>query len=286
MRSKISSVLGAHQDPTQSPRQSLCNYLHSEIEHLEEQDFLAFRNETVKLLSEIQYKAEERERRSQQFNRSSHCPEAMQATAGREYILTTPDTQPVCVPVVQPTQISTTQPATGIGKVQQPPRPASTSPQPASFLVVDDQQPGTSRQLMFTLSPGKTVNHLPLHQDSRETVNTTLLDCQASLEGFQVYYSTSRSTHRNHLHPLNFNQHRHQCHLHSSRTVKTSQPVQPAESAQISRSACIKSHQQALIRATQSFQNNYTAACSSPKQNKAHCPTLTFLPNTYQKLCV
>ena len=52
-RSMISSFLGAHQDPTPSPRQSFCNYLHSEIEHLEERDFWTFRNETVKLLSEI-----------------------------------------------------------------------------------------------------------------------------------------------------------------------------------------------------------------------------------------
>ena len=62
MRSLISTFLGARQDPTPSPRQSFCNYLHSEIEHLEERDFLTFRNETVKLLSEIQYKAEERKR--------------------------------------------------------------------------------------------------------------------------------------------------------------------------------------------------------------------------------
>ena len=62
MRSMISTFLGACQDPTPSPRQSFCNYLHSEIEHLEERDFLTFRNETVKLLSEVQYKAEERKR--------------------------------------------------------------------------------------------------------------------------------------------------------------------------------------------------------------------------------
>ena len=60
MRSMISTFLGACQDPTPSPRQSFCNCLHSEIEHLEEQGFLTFRNETVNLLSEIQYKAEER----------------------------------------------------------------------------------------------------------------------------------------------------------------------------------------------------------------------------------
>ena len=65
-------------------------------------------------------------------------PEATQATAGREYILTIPDTQTVSIPVVQPSQIATTQPATVIAKVQQPPRPTSASAQPASYAVVDD----------------------------------------------------------------------------------------------------------------------------------------------------
>ena len=58
----MSTFLGARQDPTPGPRQSFCIYLHSEIEHLEERDFLTFRNEIVKLLSEIQYKAKERKR--------------------------------------------------------------------------------------------------------------------------------------------------------------------------------------------------------------------------------
>ena len=62
MRSTISTFFGAQQEPTPSPRQSFCNYLHSEIENLEERDFLTFRFETVKFLSEIQYKAEERKR--------------------------------------------------------------------------------------------------------------------------------------------------------------------------------------------------------------------------------
>ena len=72
MRSMISTFLGARQDPTLSPRQSFCNYLHSEIEHLQERDFLTFRNETVKLLSEIQYKVEERKSQSPKVKRSPH----------------------------------------------------------------------------------------------------------------------------------------------------------------------------------------------------------------------
>ena len=125
MRSMIYTFLGAHQDPTPSPRQSSCNYFHSKIEHLEDRDFLIFRNETVKLLSEIQYKAEERKRQvtTTQHVTTFQLPEATQATAGHEYILTRLDTQQVSVPVVQPTQIVTTQPDTVIYKVQQPSRP-------------------------------------------------------------------------------------------------------------------------------------------------------------------
>ena len=148
MRSMISTFLGARQDPTPSPRQSFCNYLHSEIEHLEERDF---RNETVKLLNEIQYKAEERKRqvtKSQEVT-TFQLPEATQATAGCEYILTIPEPQAVSIPVVQPSHTDTTQPATVIGKVQQPSRPSSVSAQPTSCIVVDDQQPGTSRQMIF-----------------------------------------------------------------------------------------------------------------------------------------
>ena len=88
MRSMISTFLGARQDPTPSPRQSFCNCHHSEIEHLEERDLLTFRNETVKLLSEIQCKAEEHKRQvttSQQVT-TFQLPETTQATAGCEYI--------------------------------------------------------------------------------------------------------------------------------------------------------------------------------------------------------
>ena len=155
----ISSFLGECQDSTPNPRQSFCNYFYSEIEHLEEQDFLTFRNETVKLLSGIQYIAEECKSQvttTQQITTFQHL-EATQATAGHEYILMIPDTQQVSTPAVQPTQKGAPQPPTVFVKVQ-PQRSASASSQPASFIVVDDQQPGPSRQLMFALSPTKTLN--------------------------------------------------------------------------------------------------------------------------------
>ena len=146
----ISTFLGARQDPTPSPRQSFCNYLHSEIEHLDERNFLTFRNETVKLLSD-KYKAEECKRqvtRSQEVTTYQH-PEASQSTAGGEYILTIPETQPVSIPFVQPQQTTIGQPVTVIAKVQQLLGPPSLSAQPTSYVVVDDQQPGTSRQMIF-----------------------------------------------------------------------------------------------------------------------------------------
>ena len=93
----------------------------------------------VKLLSEIQYKAEEGKRQVTKSQEVTTCqlPEASQAIAGCEYILTIPETQPVSIPVVQPTQTATGEPVTMIAKVQQPSRPSSAH--------VADQQPGTSR---------------------------------------------------------------------------------------------------------------------------------------------
>ena len=118
--------------PLPSARQMFCNYLHSEIKNLEERDFLTFRNETVKLLSEIQYKAEEHKRqvtKSQEVT-TYQLPEASQASAGHEYILTIPETQPLSIPVMQPTQTATGEPVTVIAKVQQPSRPSSVSAHP------------------------------------------------------------------------------------------------------------------------------------------------------------
>ena len=114
----------------------------------------------MKLFSEIQYKTEEckREVTTSQQDTTFQLPKASQATAGHEYVLTIQDTQAVSVQVVEPTQIATTQPATVIAKLQQPQGPALVLAQPTSDVVVDDQQPGTSRQLIFTLSPRKRVN--------------------------------------------------------------------------------------------------------------------------------
>ena len=158
MRFDDFQFLGACHDTTPNPRQLFCNYLYSEIEYLDEGDFLIFKNETVKLLSGIQHKAEECKRHvttTQQVTKFQ-LPEATQPTAGGGYILTIPDIQQVSTTAVQPTQTTAPQQPTVITKVQQPQRSASSKP--ASFIVVDDQQPGPSRQLMFALSPTKTFN--------------------------------------------------------------------------------------------------------------------------------
>ena len=276
MRSMISTFLGARQDPTPSPRQSFCNYLHSEIEQLEERDFLTFSNDTVKLLSEIQYKAKERKRQvttSQQVT-TFQLPEATQATAGHEYILTIPETQAVSIPVVQPTQIATTHPATVIAKVQQPSRPSSASSQTTSYVVVDDQQPGTSRQIIFN-TPSVAVS-----QQERK-VNTTL-DYPVSLELFQLYYSTSRSTHLSHFHPLNFNQHHHQCHLP---LIKTSQDLPASPASRVNPNQQINPHKSHQTGPSKGHPNlpKTIIQLLLPKNKKAHHPTLT-LPPIHKKI--
>ena len=116
---------------------------HSEIEHLEERDFLTFRNEIVKLLSEIQYKVKERKKQvttSQQVT-TFQLSEATQ-TIHTHHLRTS------CAAFSDSHNTA----ATVIAKVQQPQGQVSVSAQPTSYLVVDDQQPGTPRQLMFNLS--------------------------------------------------------------------------------------------------------------------------------------
>ena len=100
----------------------------------------------MKLLSKVQYKAEERKRQVTKSQEVTYqVPEASQATAGCEYILTIPEIQPVSILIVQPTG----EPLTVVAKVQQPSTPSSASSQPTSYVVVDDQQPGTSRKTIF-----------------------------------------------------------------------------------------------------------------------------------------
>ena len=63
MRTMLSPFLVQKQETT--TRTAICNYLASEMEGFEENDFQTFRHETVKLLSKIQSRAEEHGRQPQ-----------------------------------------------------------------------------------------------------------------------------------------------------------------------------------------------------------------------------
>ena len=82
---------------------------------------------------------------------------------------------------------STGEPVTVIAKVQQPSRPSSVSAQPTSYVVVDDQQPGTSRQMIF--NPPSVV------PSQQEEISTTLQDYPVSLELFLVCAIVSADRH-------------------------------------------------------------------------------------------
>ena len=86
--------------------------------------------------------------------------------------------------------------------------------------------------------------------------------------------------HHSHFHPLNLNQHR--LVFHSSRTVKTSQQVQPAESAQISGLACTSRTKTGSSNG-HSYRSKTVIQLWLPKNKKAH--RLTLLHST-QKNCV
>ena len=131
------------------------------MEGLEKKDFQIIRNEAVKLLSNIQSKAEVRGLQPQQqtHSRSSTAasifvPQAFQqpqqpAPAAREYILTIPEPHILTSQVIQPTQQSQV-----ASKGQQ----HQSRGQPTSFIVADDQQAGPLRPLTFTLTQTKHFN--------------------------------------------------------------------------------------------------------------------------------
>ena len=69
-----------------------------------------------------------------------------------------PDTQQVSTQAVQTSQVAVPQPPIVTVNLQLQRSQQSSSSQPASFLLVDDQQLGPSRQLTFALSPTNTFN--------------------------------------------------------------------------------------------------------------------------------
>ena len=141
----------------------------------------------------------------------------------------------VSIPVVQPTQTATGEPVTVIAKVQQPPRPSSASSQPTSYVVMDDQQPGTSRQMIY--NPPSVA---PSQQEESQHNSSGLSSLFAAIPSVLMYQQMdtpqpfSPSQLQPAPSPVPSSTHHEQ---------STSQPVQPAESesAQISGLA-LKSH--------------------------------------------
>ena len=87
--------------------------------------------------------------------------------------------------------------------------PASASAQPTSYVVVDDQQPGTSRQMIF--------NPPSVAASQQEETQHITSGYPVPLERFPVYYITSR------LSPVSSSTH----HEQSRPPSQSSQQSQP-----------------------------------------------------------
>ena len=166
---------------------------------------------------------------------------------------------------MQTSQTAAPQPPTVIAKVQ-PHRSSSASLQPASFLVVDDQQSGLSRQLMFALSPTKTLNPPSVasgQQEDSQHNTSGLSSLFRSIPSVLQYQQidTPQPFSLSQLQPAQL-----PVPTATQQEQTRPQPVQPAESAQISRLACIKSHQKALLRATQILAKQLLSYLFFPKQ--------------------
>ena len=162
--------------------------------------------------------------------------EETHATAGLEYIPMILDKQQVSTPKVQPTQMAAPQQPTVIAKVQQSQRSASASSQPASFIVVDDQQPGPSRQLKTFNPPSISSGQ---HEDSQHSTSglSSLFGSIPSIIPYQQI-DTLQPFLPLQLQPAPW----------PVSTITQQEQARPPsqssqQSAQISRLACIKSHQ-------------------------------------------
>ena len=211
------------------------------------------------------------------YGKLTQLPEASQATAGCEYILTIPETQPVSIPVMQPTQTATGEPVTVIAKVQQPPRPSSASAQPTSYVALDDQQSGTSRELLF--NPALVA---PSQQEESSSGLSSLFAAIPSVPTHQQM-DTPQSFSPSQLQPapspVPYSTHHEQSRPPSQSSQQSqSQPKSADQPAQVAPN-------RALFRATRNVEKQSTSYMSMPKNKKAHHPTLT-PPHSTQKSCV
>ena len=142
----------------------------------------------MKLLSGIKSRVEERVHQSQQptLSRSStaistYVPQTLQqpkqpAPAAKEYILHIPETQMPACQAIQPAQQSQV-----AQTEQQQPRG-----QQSSYLVVDKQQQGTSRQLHITISQRQ-------HLNPPSVASVTGKESANNISGFSSIFGSTQS---------------------------------------------------------------------------------------------
>ena len=189
--------------------------------------------------------------------------------AGCEYILMIPDSQQVSTPAVQPTQIAAPQLPTVIAKVQ-PQRSLSLS-QPASFVVVDNQQSGPSRQLMFALSPEKTFNPPSVASGQQE-------DSEHNTSGLSILFgSISSILHYQQIDtPQPFSPPQLQPALSPvPTTTQQKQARLPSQSSQQSRPKSADEPALSRIRATQIFPKQLFSCLPPPPLKKKKKITLS-----------
>ena len=156
MKTLLTSFLGSRQETI---RPAICIYPASEVENIEERDFHTFR--TRQLNVQVRYRDRGKHlsaavtyTRTSSSTTYTHEPQTFQlkqsAISATEYILVIPETHMPATQVIQPAQRSQV-----VLRGQQKPKGPQTS-----CVVVNDQQPGTSRQLLFTISPSKVFNPL------------------------------------------------------------------------------------------------------------------------------
>ena len=126
-------------------------------------------------------------------------------------------------------ETATEEPVTVIAKVQQPSRPSSDSAQPTSYVVVGDQQPGTSRQMIFN-PPSVAPSQQEESQHNTSGLSSLFGAIPSALQYQQI--DTPQP-----FHPLNFNH--HQCHLP---LIKNSQDLSASPAKRVSPNQQISSH--------------------------------------------
>ena len=176
--------------------------------------------------------------------------------------------QPVTITAVQPQQTTTGQPVTVIAKVQQPSGPPSSAAQPTSYVVMDDQQPGTFRQMIF--NPPSVA---PSQEEESQHNTSGLSSLLAAIPSVLMYQQMdtpqpfSPSQLKPTPSPVPSSTH-HEQSRPASQSSQQRQPKLVDYPAQVAPNST-------LLWATQIFQKQLLSCMFFPRNKKAHCPTLT-----------